>query len=97
MTTSVHVIRREYLPLLPLTVVVGTSLTLMLAWWNMYLHLHVSVVDGYQVDLTHASQCKPIKFLMAVSLALVNRSSKVPLPPDVSIHSCKVQAGKSQL
>jgi len=36
--TSIHVMSSEYWPLLPLTVVDGTSLTRMLAWWNMYLY-----------------------------------------------------------
>jgi hypothetical protein len=36
-TTSIQVISKEYCPRTLFTVVVGTSLTRMLAWWNMYL------------------------------------------------------------
>jgi hypothetical protein len=41
-TTSTQVISSENLPVFPFTVVAGTSLTRMLAWWNIYLLLCIS-------------------------------------------------------
>jgi hypothetical protein len=36
-TVLTHVMRREYWPFTPLTMVSGTSLTRRFAWWNIYL------------------------------------------------------------
>lgn len=62
------------------------------------IHPHVCLVEHVprmrvSIDLVpnssiaYASQCNPIRFRMAVSLALFSRSVKVPLPAEVSIHS----------
>lgn len=63
-------------------------------------HVPLNPVSSMLMALTrptYASQWSPMRFRIAVSLALIIKSSKVPLPPDVSIHSCRVQAGRSQL
>lgn len=62
------------------------------------IHSHVCLVEhvpGSQVSMgvvpigsiAYASQCKPIRLRIAVSLALFSKSVKVPLPAEVSIHS----------